>query len=172
MQRYHATNRAQRLLTPMHRARRLFRRLAGSFAADTQLCLRMLFWRVWLPFLKYAVPLRVLARLMWAEPSASSGSPTASLEARIHAVEHLVRSGGRLLVSANCLERSLMLYRLLSTIGASPCLVVGVSRQDGGVAGHTWVELDGRPVNDRRFRAFQPVMAFGPNGRLSPLPRS
>src|ERR1043166_2899971 len=101
-------------------------RLLGVFIAEGPLCLQMLFWRVWLPLLKYAVPFHVLVRLMWGRPrrSASARSRQGS---RVEAVERLLQNGGRLLVSGKCLERSLMIYRLLSTIGANPNLVLGVS---------------------------------------------
>jgi hypothetical protein len=82
------------------------------------------------------------------------------------AVLEVVRRGGRLLVSRNCLERSLVLYRCLSSAGAEPHLIVGVAKEQGVVAGHTWVELDGDPVDDSQSRNYERVAEFGVSGRL------
>lgn len=162
------SGRARRLLRSSHRIGRLLRRLSACFKADAQLCLHLLVWRVSLPALKFIIPLPVLARAMWAGPSALSTSSGGGSRSGPKTVLQVVRNGGRLLVSGNCLERSLVLYRYLSRSGANPRLVVGVSRTNGKVSGHTWVELNGRPVHDPEAAAFERVATFGPNGRLVP----
>jgi hypothetical protein len=55
----------------------------------------------------------------------------------------------------NCLERSLGAYRLLCAVGAGPRMVVGVRAVEGGVDGHVWIELDGRPFGDATERVAQ-----------------
>jgi hypothetical protein len=123
-------------------------------------------WRVVLPLLKFVMPLPHLVRLMWTGPSAASMTSEAQNSAEMRVLE-IIRTGGRLLVSRNCLERSLVLYRYLSSSGGDPQLVVGVTKQAGIVGGHTWVELDGRPVDDLQAAHFERVAVFGSNGRLA-----
>lgn len=131
----------------------------------------MAFWRISLPFLKYAVPLPILARMMWARRFGSADAATKQdVRKRTAALKQVLVSGGRLFASRNCLERSLVLYRVLSHAGASPTLVVGVHREREHVKGHAWVELDGEPVHDWKCRAFRPIVVFGANGTPSPVP--
>jgi len=51
-------------------------------------------------------------------------------------------------MGVSCLPRSLVLWRLVHARGATIRLGVARSAQDG-LAAHAWVELDGRPLNDR-----------------------
>lgn len=126
------------------RGARAVPRILRCFAADPSLFLRALGWRLVLPALKIAVPIGTLADWMSARKTAPH--PTAA--AGINSVKRLLAQGGRLVVSGNCLERSLLLYRLLSQAGADVSLVMGVRRDAAAVAGHAWVELDGRPLAD------------------------
>jgi hypothetical protein len=69
-----------------------------------------------------------------------------------------------LLVSTNCLERSLVLYRVLSRAGAQPALILGARRDAPSVAGHAWIEVDGAPVCEPEREAYAPIVAFGARG--------
>ena len=103
------------------------------------LVVRMGFWRLVLPVAKRAVPIDRLAR--WtATPRQRQRDPERELVAE--------RVAGRLWRSSAgpCLERSLALHRELGRLGALPTLVLGVASADGTVAGHAWVELDGRKL--------------------------
>ena len=73
------------------------------------------------------------------------------------------KSGG------NCLERGLIAYRYLGAAGASPTLVVGLGRGErGGIIGHAWVLLDGRPAGESEsaIAEYTPVFSFAPDGSL------
>ena len=87
------------------------------------------------------------------------------------AVNHLLVEGGRLAVSTNCLERSLLVYRFLGEVGARPNLVMGISSSNTGLAGHTWIEVDGQPINDATTSGFAPVIIFGPGGQARAIAR-
>lgn len=141
-------------------------RWLSLFAAHPGLVLCAVVWRVTLPVLKYLLPFPTLARLMWAEPRRQqdhqSGRPDLVLKAW--------RSGGRLLVSKNCLERSLLLYRLLSREGANPTIVFGVDRGNETVNGHAWIEVDGGVVHDPATADYTRVATFGVNGQLAGTP--
>jgi hypothetical protein len=69
----------------------------------------------------------------------------------------------------DCLQRSLLLYRLLSAVGADPELVVGFREQDGNIIGHAWVLVDEvslvEPQSD--LVRFSPVFRFGARGHFS-----
>ncbi len=73
------------------------------------------------------------------------------------------RAANHVLGPANCLTRSLLLRWLLRRYGTTSDLRIGVRFEQGKLAAHAWVEIDGIPVNDRpeemaHFAAFdQPV---------------
>ncbi len=83
-------------------------------------------------------------RRLLAPRRQAAGSPPAPAE-----VERLVRlatGACRGLYPARCLPRALVLERLLLRRGAPAELRIGVRREDGRLAAHAWVEVDGRPV--------------------------
>ncbi len=67
-----------------------------------------------------------------------------------------------------CLGRSLLLYRYLSSVGASPTLLVGVQRTSGTVSGHAWVEIEGGRIEEKsaEIDGLVQVMAFGAEGLM------
>ena len=73
------------------------------------------------------------------------------------------RAANHVLGLATCLTRSLLLRWLLRRYGTPSDLRIGVRFEQGKLAAHAWVEIDGNPVNDRPevvacFAAFdQPV---------------
>jgi len=149
-------------LTIIARLRSATFRWLSLFATNPGLVLRALVWRVALPVLKYLLPIGTLTRLMWVKPRDRKGRPDVVLNAW--------RTGGRLLVSQNCLERSLLLYRLLSREGANPTIVFGVDRGTETVAGHAWVEIDGVVVHDAGTADYTRVATFGINGQVAGTP--
>ena len=152
-------------MTIVARIRSAAVRLLSLFATNPGLVLRALVWRVALPVLKYLLPIGTLTRLMWVKPRAGDGRPSGQPDAVLNAW----RRGGRLLVSPNCLERSLLLYRLLSREGANPTIVFGVDRTET-VAGHAWVEVDGAVVHDAGTAEYTRVATFGINGQVAGIP--
>ena len=142
-------------------------RIGGCVRSDARLFARALGWRLVLPVLKHAVPLRTFARWMSATPAASPEASAVVRRARVQAVRHLLAQGGRLVISGNCLERSLLLYRLLGEAGAAPRLVMGVNLEGTTVGGHAWIEVDGEPLADATTGRFVPVMVFGEGDTFS-----
>jgi hypothetical protein len=118
----------------------------------------MLAWQGLLSLAKHLVPMAALVRVV--TPASRAVSRDAARE------QHVVRLA--LWADAwwghghsSCLERSLVMYRFLSGIGARPRLVVGARKQGARVEGHVWVEVDGRAVAEEpRVRGFVPVTAF------------
>jgi hypothetical protein len=114
--------------------------------------------------LKHLVPLRLLAKWSWCE---TTGPRDRLAERRLTA--NVVRLSKLLRIAdRDCLQRSLLLYRLLSAVGADPQLVVGFQKQNGKIIGHAWVLVDGKslvePESD--LVRFSPVLRFGARGAL------
>jgi hypothetical protein len=114
--------------------------------------------------LKYLVPLRSLAKWTWCETTRPRDRlAERRLTANVLRLSKLLRIADR-----DCLQRSLLLYRLLSAVGANPELVVGFREQDGKIIGHAWVIIDDvslvEPESD--LVRFSPVFRFGARGAL------
>ena len=117
-----------------------------------------------LGLLKHLVPLRSLAKWTWCE-TAGPRDPLAErrLTANVLRLSKLLRIADR-----DCLQRSLLLYRLLSAAGADPELVVGFREQDGKIIGHAWVLVDEMSIVEPELdlARFSPVLRFGARGAL------
>jgi hypothetical protein len=120
--------------------------------------------------LKHVVPLPTLARWAWKSPSRPADRRE---QLRLVAcVVQLNRTLGAL--DRDCLQRSLLLYRVLSGSGANPELCVGLSTAAprGGLRGHAWVTVEGTAVLDEgaALAQHQQVACFGDGGRRIPSP--
>jgi transglutaminase superfamily protein len=146
----------------LHRTADCAKRLTVCLRTDPLLVGQLAFWRLSLPLLKRAMSVNALTELMWS-PSAASPDEEHRVE-RVAVIKDVIGRAGRLLVSTNCLERSLVLYRLLSQAGAQPALILGTRRDAPSVAGHAWIEVDGLPVCEPEREAYEPIVAFGPRG--------
>jgi Transglutaminase-like superfamily len=119
---------------------------------------------VLLGLLKHLVPLRSLAKWTWCETTGPRDRVAERrLTANVLRLSKLLRIADR-----DCLQRSLLLYRLLSAVGADPELVVGFREQDGKIIGHAWVLVDGtslvEPESD--LTRFSPLLRFGAHGAV------
>ncbi len=117
-----------------------------------------------LGLLKHFVPLRWLARWVWCPPAGRRDR---------EAERHLAASVFRLsqlvgLPDRDCLQRSLLLYRVLSRAGAEPKLVVGFDHVAGRIVGHAWVIIDGHTVSEPQIDLlrYSPAFSFGSQGML------
>jgi hypothetical protein len=92
--------------------------------------------------LKHLVPLPTLARWAWLRPA---GPRDRTREDRV--LRCMVRLRRWLPADrGDCLHGSLALYRVLSAAGSAPRLVIGFRKDGPAIAGHAWVEVDGRAV--------------------------
>ena len=155
------------LLRGAHRLRHGTARLAGCLRADWRLLMRAVIWRLAVPVLKHLLPLPVLVRFMAAtrRGGAELSGP------RIERVRRLLMEGGRIVISRNCLDRSLVIYRFLSEVGASPLLVMGVNHGTSGVSGHAWIEVDGHALADATTDSFVPILVFEAGGQARRIAR-
>jgi hypothetical protein len=119
---------------------------------------------VLLGLLKHLVPLPWLVKWTWCERSGPRDRlAERRLTANVLRLSKLSRIGDR-----DCLQRSLLLCRLLSAAGANPELVVGLREQEGKIIGHAWVLVDQVSIVESTsdLVLFSPVLRFGARGAL------
>jgi hypothetical protein len=148
--------------------KRLFRRLRAlrqraATPADLLLIAQVTAWLLLLLVLKRLLPLPALVR--FAGGRSRARKRRRDREDRIVSLAWWLcgpRGEGR----GHCLERSLVIYRLLSLAGADPQLVISTSKADGKLFGHAWVAVDGEPVGEpaASLSAFRPLLVFGGGG--------
>src|SRR5262245_2437480 len=163
-----------------HKSRQVGSNVAAYFTSSQPLIASTLsrIWNGWLiarflpayvafATLKHMVPLQRLVRLAW-RPPAGRRDPEAErqLVASVLRLSQFVGMHDR-----DCLQRSLLVYRLLSRAGADPLLVIGFRRKDGRLLGHTWVVIDDHAIFESQANliTFSPAISFGMRGspRLS-----
>ncbi len=152
----------------------MVRRIASLITgpSDAWLAVRVIGWACVLPALKHLVPVKSLASVMHLAPRTSPRNPARRdpvLEVRIVTFARWAARLMRWKSGGNCLERGLIAYRYLGAAGASPTLVVGLGRGErGGIIGHAWVMLDGRPAGESEsaIAEYTPVFSFAPDGSL------
>ncbi|MGE4056928.1 MAG: lasso peptide biosynthesis B2 protein [Vicinamibacterales bacterium] len=149
------------------RVRDAAKRLTACVRADARLTASMVISRVSLPLLKHAINVRTLAGLMWSPPVAPFDGDRSRQE--VERIRQFATIGGRLLVSTNCLDRSLTLYRLLSRAGAKPVLLLGARKTSDATDGHAWIELDGQPFPGPDGEEYAPIVGFGARGSPCPV---
>lgn len=133
---------------------------------DAWLAIRMTGWALVLPLLKHAVPLPRLARLMWRQGRGHAEQREIDRVVRLSWAAARIRPlPGR----DNCLERSLIAYRYLSALDASPHLVVALRSARSAPDGHVWVTVEGRPVGGEDVSPFTPLFELGPHGERRPV---
>jgi hypothetical protein len=149
------------------------RRHLGTFRAcvrtpaDAWLLARMTAWAVWLPMLKYLLPLPKLVRLASAAPRGTGRRP--EQEGKIIALSRWIYAPV-FPADRGCLQRSLLAYRFLGEANAGPRLLVGVRKDAGKVLAHAWVSVDGEPRGEAPdwVAGFKAMLAFGADGRPQP----
>jgi hypothetical protein len=148
---------------PLTSDRRIIRRLKTGF-----IMAHLLIIYIVLALLKHLVPLAWLVRRVWCPPV---GPRDCEAEWRLTSI---VLRLGRLtgLPDRDCLQRSLLLYRVLSHLGAEPTLVIGFQSTNGQIRGHAWVTVDGRAIvePEAELVGFYPALRFGWRGELVPDP--
>jgi hypothetical protein len=127
--------------------------------------IELLLLRAALPLLKRTMPIQRLAALMWASNVRSRDAGD------VLTLQSVVERGGRVLVSSNCLERSLVLYRLFSRAGAAPTLMLGARHEGPRLAGHAWIEMNGQSWGEPDAASYARFVMFGQHGAARPADR-
>ncbi|HYN10689.1 MAG TPA: lasso peptide biosynthesis B2 protein [Vicinamibacterales bacterium] len=118
--------------------------------------------------LKRLVPVQTLARWAWQPPrGASNPEHIRQAVARVWRTQGLANLGDR-----DCLQRSLLLYRELSRLGANPTLMIGFRQAASQTQGHAWVVArDALGLEPPDLTQYVPAFGFGPHGELVKGPR-
>lgn len=114
--------------------------------------------------LRHRTALPRLIRLLEASPR-QGGKVSDEEEARlVRLVQGVLRRTYR---RDFCLVQSLMLYHFLSGWGRDVRLLCGVRRTGEGLAGHAWLEVDGKPYRESGdpARAYRVTFAASPTHR-------
>lgn len=129
---------------------------------------RLTAWALILPILKRLLPLPALVSLMARVPRPTPYHPLKAARAAEQIWEFYRRRA--LILSPNCLERSLLTFRILCSLNAGPCLVAGFGKKQGRIVGHTWVTISGRPIIEapELLSIYTPAMRFDAQGKLLP----
>lgn len=115
--------------------------------------------------LKHVLPLRALAKLAWRAPrGAANALGERDTVARVIRAVNLLGWTDR-----DCLQRSLLLYRLLSEIGRDPMLMIGLQKDGSTTRGHAWVTTDGHVVGEpaSHVARYVPFCGFGRYGQCT-----
>src|SRR5262245_11633761 len=119
---------------------------------------------------KHVVPIASLARWVWREPRGPR-DPGREYDLVSRALQ-----AGRVAGSPDrdCLQRSLLLFRVRSAAGADPRLRVGFASDQGRLAGHAWVVVDDCPVAETAegLARFRPAFEFGRGGAIVTAPEA
>jgi hypothetical protein len=113
--------------------------------------------------LKHVVPVQTLARWVWRQPTrVADHRAIDTAVARVWRTRSLLAMGDR-----DCLQRSLLLYRELSGLGADPTLMIGFRQSANKVQGHAWVVAHEDVVAEPTgIAGFVPTFSFGRRGEL------
>ena len=110
---------------------------------------RVLLFAAASPLLLRAVKLERLGA--WLEPETPLPAGQADPAPLVRRIDRLLRLGWPL-VRRGCLVRGMTLYRFLREAGFEVALCFGMGKPEGGsdFTGHCWIELDGRPLAEKR----------------------
>ena len=113
--------------------------------------------------LKRVVPVQTLARWAWRPPAGPADPEhVRRAVARVWRTQGLLNLGDR-----DCLQRSLLLYRELSRLGADPTLTIGFRQSAQHLQGHAWVTTcDDVVAEPAGVTGYVPAIRFGRNGTL------
>lgn len=130
-------------------------------------------WLLWvaalrgsLPVLKRLLPLPRLVRIV--HRTAGVQPRAATVTRRLDLLQQWLQASSPLL-SANCLERCLIVYGTTARGQEGAELVVGFRRIGGNVQGHAWVTRGGEPLVEPPAPAdtFTRTCAFDARGRMA-----
>ena len=130
---------------------------------------RMLVWRLLISTLKHVVPIRRLVAIAGSGTPARAAAARFPPQARIFELARLACRPRLIRSQDNCLDRSLIAYRYLRAVGATPCLVIGLGRDADGVRGHAWLMLDGEEVGEPHttHEEFKELVRFAGDGSMA-----
>lgn len=91
--------------------------------------------------------MRYLERMDFDSPQLQATNLTLDYAHRMACLTNV--AAGRRLIRATCLERSIVLWWLLTRRGIDSRIVFGARKEPGGLRAHAWVEYEGTVINDQ-----------------------
>jgi hypothetical protein len=139
------------------RAIRLIRRDYKSLL----LLFRMAAWIVALSAMVKFLPLPTILKIIDPQVSRAPMSDPQALQQRLtHCIDRLL-STNRLVFTPTCWKRATVLYRYLALNGIRTRIVFGLSKKgEGLLAGHAWLEADGKPFLESKNPEFTVTYSF------------
>ena len=137
--------------------------MTGGLRSAMDVC-RLAPWFIGLGVAKRFVPITTLVRAAYRKPRSGTTGNLTQIASRVFLTGRLTG-----VPDADCLQRSLLLYRELSSAGFDPELSVGFRHVADRLTGHAWVSVAGTAVGEPELDAasFTRVLRFGPGGTAS-----
>ncbi|MFT6406885.1 MAG: hypothetical protein ACJAQ6_000295 [Arenicella sp.] len=108
------------------------------------------YWRLWPVLMRikfkqfFNVNDWLMKKITVAQNLPPSGIDVSSVASQVH---EAVRLAARLhVLLASCLPKAIVLADILTARGMPASVVIGVSKADGRLSSHAWVEVDGKMV--------------------------
>ncbi len=111
---------------------------------DILLMARIAAWIVVTPVLIRILPLPSL--MAFLTPTGTSNSTPQDYKDKVINYTFLLLGRQKAMFQRNCLKRCLVVYRFLRLAGEPARIFFGVRKENGKLAGHSWLEVDGRLV--------------------------
>lgn len=130
--------------------------------ATALLTARMAFWVVMLSLLVRLLSLPRVMRLMTPRRKGVTASKNREeLQARLAETLDVLLRTNFWVFTPTCWKRAPVLYRYLLLNGIKTRVVFGMRKEGGGVlAGHAWLEADGRPVLEDEAPSYAVTFVF------------
>lgn len=133
---------------PAARARRLLRRALALSPREALLVARVAALVVVLPALQKLLSLPRLVRWLDSDRQLPRPGAEAEMARAIRLTQGLLGIDVGVF-RPNCMKQSLVLFRQLRRLGLPVSIHFGAQLTDGKLSGHSWLELDGRPLAEK-----------------------
>lgn len=127
---------------------------------ETLLLIRMAIWVAWLSlFIKFSPLPRVLSFIALSPRGNKPAHPLLTQRRLARLVDALLGLNV-LCFTPTCWKRAPLLHRYLALHGIETRIVFGVRKEKSLLAGHAWLEADGRPLLETSPPQYTPTYSF------------
>jgi Transglutaminase-like superfamily len=128
---------------------------------ESTLILRMAAWVSILSLLVKFQPLPRALQMISVTPSQDSRDSSIDTERKLARAIDLLLGTNLLIFKPICWKRAAILHRYLALHGTATRIVFGIRKTaDGGVDGHAWLEIAGKPVMETTVPDYKVTYAF------------
>lgn len=123
----------------------------------------------WVAVLSVAARWTSLPRALEIVAGTQNGKHSTQTQDELARAIDLVLSADVLMFKPICWKRAAVLHRYLSRNGVTTRIIFGVRHDtEGKVAGHAWLETDGRPILEKSPPDYVVTYSFPSNERFDP----